>query len=161
MRISALNFLLVLYAIIWAHPVRFFRQFSWKNLTHTPDTNIKIALSIGTGVAFGLLPIWGYQMISAGITAIALKLNKFITVAASNISIPPMIPIILYASYAIGGLVMRQPVTISFSHISFETLGAGLLQYVVGSFLLAGTAGFMFGLVSYFLLTVFRKSRAK
>jgi uncharacterized protein (DUF2062 family) len=100
-------------------------------------------------------------MISAGITAIALKLNKFITIAASNISIPPMIPIILYASYVTGGLVMRQPTTISLAHISFETLGTGLLQYVVGSLLLAGTVGFIFGLVSYFLLTVFRKSRAK
>jgi glycosyltransferase involved in cell wall biosynthesis/3-hydroxymyristoyl/3-hydroxydecanoyl-(acyl carrier protein) dehydratase len=156
-RISALNFLLVFYALLWAHPTRFFRQFSWRDFVYTKDSNIKIALSVGTGIACGILPAWGCQMILAGVTALAFKLNKLITIASSNISIPPMIPVILYASYAIGELVVGRPVTISFSHISFETIGTVLFQYITGSFILAGTAGFVFGVISYILLSIFRK----
>jgi uncharacterized protein (DUF2062 family) len=163
MRIGALNFLLVNYAILWTHPTRFFRQFSWKNFIHTKDSNIKISLSVGTGVAFGILPVWGYQMVLAGVTAITFKLNKLITVAASNISIPPMIPIILYASYAIGGLIMGRPLTISFSDISLKTLleafATAFLQYIAGSFILAGTAGFVFGIICYVFLTIFRPKK--
>jgi glycosyltransferase involved in cell wall biosynthesis/3-hydroxymyristoyl/3-hydroxydecanoyl-(acyl carrier protein) dehydratase len=158
-RISLLNTFLVLYAILIAHPARFFKQFSWKNFTNISDSNIKITLSIGTGIAFGILPFWGYQMILAGVTAVVFKLNKLITIAASNISIPPMIPIILYLSYVFGGLILGLPITISLSHISFATIGEALLQYIVGSFILAGTAGFVFGLACYITLAIFRKKR--
>ncbi|MDR0619245.1 MAG: DUF2062 domain-containing protein [Bacteroidales bacterium] len=157
MRISMLNFLLIPYALLWVHPTHLFRHFSWRNIVYAKDSNMKIALSIGTGVACGILPVWGYQIILAGFAALIFKLNKLITLASSNISIPPMIPVVLYASYAIGGLVMRRPLTISLSNISFETISTGLLQYIAGSIILAGTAGFVFGVISYILLSIFRK----
>ena len=56
---------------------------------------------------YGYFPNLG---ISVDLTAIALahlfRLNKFIVIVAANISIPPMIPVILYLSYLTGGIVL-------------------------------------------------------
>jgi len=45
---------------------------------------------------------WGYQMLATLFLAHVLKLNKVIAIVAANISIPPMIPFLLYGSYLTG-----------------------------------------------------------
>jgi glycosyltransferase involved in cell wall biosynthesis len=62
----------------------------------------RMSLAVGLGLFFGIAPIWGYQMIVAAVVAHFLRLNKAITLLASNISIPPMMPIILYSALALG-----------------------------------------------------------
>ena len=56
----------------------------------------RLSLAVGLGLFFGIAPIWGYQMIVAAAVAHWLRLNKAITLLASNISIPPVMPFILY-----------------------------------------------------------------
>lgn len=63
---------------------------------------LRLALAVGLGLFFGIAPIWGYQMVVAAAVAHFLRLNKAITVVASNISIPPMMPFILYGALALG-----------------------------------------------------------
>ena len=55
----------------------------------------------------GIAPFWGWQMGIALLLAMFFKLNKVITLVASNISIPPMIPVIVYLSYLFGGYVYK------------------------------------------------------
>jgi uncharacterized protein (DUF2062 family) len=68
---------------------------------HAQDP-LRLALAVGLGLFFGIAPIWGYQMIAAATVAHWLGLNKAITLLASNISIPPVMPFILYTGLALG-----------------------------------------------------------
>ncbi len=98
-------------------------------------------------------------MLIAVFLAHLLRLNKVITLVASNISIPPMIPLILYGSYATGCAVLQRPLVFYYRDISLGNIKDVLQQYVVGSFILAVVSGLVAGLVVFCLLAVFRKSR--
>lgn len=167
-RISALNSVLVIVALLYYYPLKFFRWLSWANLTRfiknnvtqSKESNRRLSAAIGLGVFWGIAPVWGYQMVLAGVTAHLFRLNKVISVASSNISIPPMIPFILYGSYAAGGLVLGRPAYIPLKDITLDKLGGSLLQYGVGSLVLAVTAGLVAWAVSFLLLRAFRKEPA-
>ena len=119
------------------------------------------ATAIGIGVFFGILPIWGFQMAAAALVAHRLKLSKPLALTASNISFPLMIPAILYASVVIGRLVLAGRLDLSLS------LGADpkaavmlcLLDYLVGSVMLAVLAGLAAGALSYGLIRIFRERK--
>lgn len=167
-RISLLNTVLVLISLLYWHPWRFLRQLNWKNakrflhdyVTHSPDSNLKLSLSIAWGVLWGIVPVWGYQMAVALATAHLLRLNKVVALVASNISIPPMIPFILYGSYVTGGVVLGRPVTLRLSEMSLERLGGDLLQYVVGGCVFGVVCACVVGLVAYVMMSLFKRKPA-
>lgn len=164
-RISILNTFLVLIALFYYYPKVFFRSLNRKNIKaffrkhiiESKESNPKIALSVGFGVFCGIIPLWGYQMITAGVLAHVMRLNKVISVASSNISLPPLMPFILLGSLFTGGLILGRPVSMSLSAISFETLSTSLLQYIVGSVVLAIIAGAVIGAATYLILRITRK----
>lgn len=164
-RISILNTILVLITFLWILPLKYLKKLTWKNVKaffyreifHSKDSNTKITFSIMLGIFMGIVPVWGYQMVVAVFLAHFLKLNKVITLVASNISIPPMIPFILYGSYATGCFVTNNPVSITFSDISFETVKMSLYHYLIGSFIFAAVCSIIVGLISSVLLMLFRK----
>lgn len=152
-RISVLNSVLVTVALLWYWPWRFVRsltrenvrRFIEDNITRSGESNLRITLSVMLGVFFGIAPLWGYQMIVAGVSAHFLRLNKVLAVVASNISIPPMIPFLLYGSYVTGGWILGLPLTLDLHTVSFDALRTSLLQYLAGSvvfgLLCSGVAG--------------------
>lgn len=152
-RISVLNSVLVTVALLWYWPWRFVRsltrenvrRFIEDNITRSGESNLRITLSVMLGVFFGIAPLWGYQMIAAGVSAHFLRLNKVLAVVASNISIPPMIPFLLYGSYVTGGWILGLPLTLDLHTVSFDALRTSLLQYLTGSvvfgLLCSGVAG--------------------
>lgn len=164
-RISILNTFLVLIALIYYYPFvalrsltkENIRAFFERNITKNSDSNLRIASAIGLGVAFGIIPIWGYQMIAVAAVAHLFRLNKVIALVCSNISIPPMIPFILYGSFYVGAVVCGRECVVDFSNISFDSISQDLLQYIVGAMLLAVVAGALLFVVSYSLLSIFRK----
>lgn len=164
-RISIVNTALVLMALFWVYPKRFFKALTWANvkkfihnhITHSPDSNTRISLSVMLGIFMGIVPIWGYQMLLALILAQLMKLNKVITLVASNISIPPMIPFILYGSYVTGCIVLGRPVSLAITDISLENIWDMLTQYLVGSVIFAAVCSIIFGLLTFGLLAAFRK----
>jgi len=104
----------------------------------------------------GIVPIWGYQLAVGLLLAHLFKLNKSIFFVFVNISLPPMIPVILYFSYLIGGyLIGDSHWILSLDDISFEALN--IKQYIVGGFALAFIAGILFGIASYAILIVTKK----
>ena len=164
-RISILNTFLVTIALLYFYPVKFvksltianFKGFIRNNITHSKESNLKIASAVALGVFFGIVPLWGYQMILAGVTAHFLKLNKVLTVAASNISMPPMLPFILFGSVLLGGVVMGNPTTLTLSTINIDSLSASLFQYIIGSFALAIISGIMAGAMTLATLNIFKR----
>ncbi|MCL1821309.1 MAG: DUF2062 domain-containing protein [Prolixibacteraceae bacterium] len=168
MRISLINTYLIIIALIYQHPRRWIKKLTKQNIKkfindyiiHSPYSNRKISGSLALGVFCGIIPIWGYQMITAGVIAHFLKLSKGLTIIASNISILPMIPFILFVSYLTGGLALGNPLhNIDIHTISFDFIKESLLQYIVGSFIFASAAGALVWVVSNLLLRIFRRNR--
>ncbi len=164
-RISILNTFLVTIALLYYYPkkaiqwctLKNIKGFFRENFTELPDSNLQVASAIGLGIFFGIIPLWGYQMITAAFCAHRLRLNKVITLLASNISIPPMTPIILYGCYFIGGKIMGQSVDIELSNLTFERATQDFGQYLLGSVILSVLAAIIGLIISFSLLIVFRK----
>ncbi len=76
----------------------FREQFSLKN--NSPE---KLSINLAFGVFMGIVPFWGFQMLIAFALAQLLKLNKPLVILAANISLPPIIPFIIWG--AIGLVV--------------------------------------------------------
>lgn len=167
-RISLLNSILVLIALLWYWPLKCLRCITRENIkrfvshhiTHSGESNLRITLAVMLGVCMGIVPIWGYQMIAAGVLAHFLGLNKVITIVASNISLPPMIPFLLFGSYATGGWIMDRPMSLALDEVTFETIRDSFLQYIAGSLIFAFLCGLLAGLLCITLLSVFRKHQS-
>jgi len=169
-RVGVLNAFLVVMAFAWIKPRNFFRYLFKKKgrkkilatLYNPNDSDETKALSIGFGIFMGIVPIWGFQLAVALFLSIIFKLNKALVVFSAHISIPPMIPVILFLSYKAGEYWMGdRVVNIAFSsHISFKSIGEHLEQYIYGSLTLAVVASLTVGLVTYALLKLLKKSPA-
>ena len=116
-----------------------------------------MAAAMGWGIFCGIIPIWGYQMVFAGLTAHIMKLNKVVAVVFSNISIPPMIPFILYGSMVLGSVVLNTENVFSIDTVSLESVGRSLGQYIVGSIALALMSGLMVFIASLILMIICKR----
>jgi glycosyltransferase involved in cell wall biosynthesis len=161
-RISVLNSLLVLIALLYYYPKKFL---SLNTLSVIRDeaikpeeSNLSKALSIGFGVFMGIVPIWGFQLLIGIPIAIFFRMNKVLFITAANISFPPMIPFILYASYWLGQLIVTGEVNHSLlDELTIDNMGKSVTPFIIGAMSLATSAGLSFFTVSYLLLKLFRK----
>ena len=166
-RISVLNTILVIIALLYIKPRDFIRQLTWTNikkfindnLTHARQSNANLAVSIGMGILFGILPIWGFQIVTLLLLAQLLKLNKYIAVAFSNISLPPMIPFIIYGSYKTGGLLLGSSYEPDLATVNLKTIAHASAQYFVGATVLAIVCGLIAGLIAYTLFRLTGRNR--
>ncbi|KAA2241816.1 DUF2062 domain-containing protein [Chitinophaga agrisoli] len=167
-RISVLNTVLVLITFLYIKPrdfIRFlFRKDSWvwlwrDVLLNPNESNGRKALSIGFGMFMGIVPIWGFQMLVALLLSAVFKLNKALVLVAANISIPPLIPFIVYLSFIMGRFWVKEDATfVIFSkQLTVNDMWQNLQQYLYGSISLAIVVGLTATLLSFLLLTIFRK----
>ena len=166
-RISLLNTVLVLYAFLLYYPWRFLRSLTLSNIkkfidqqiVHSADSNVRMAAAMGWGIFCGIIPIWGYQMVFAGFTAHFLKLNKIVAVVFSNISIPPMIPFLLYGSMVLGAWALNVENAFSLESISLDSVWQSLGQYLVGSALLAVASGVLVFAISLLVMVICKRKK--
>lgn len=167
-RISVLNTILVLITFLYIKPRNLLRSiFIKKNFRqqlteqlYDPSHSKQLkAASIAFGVFMGIIPIWGFQLVTAIFLAILFRLNKALVIIAANISIPPMIPVIIFASYKAGAFWMgSNAMQIDFSRaLSLESIKKNLQQYIFGSITLAILAAVFFGVLTFLLLKLFTK----
>lgn len=163
-RISILNTYLVTFALIYYLPKRFFVTIYKKGLftiikeeaIKSEESNFIKAASIGFGFFMGIVPIWGFQLLAGIPLAILFRMNKVFFIASANISVPPMIPLIIFLSYYVGGFFVDNNVQFdSIQNITMEDIHINLKQYVVGAIVLAVLTGISFFIFFYslFLLT--------
>ena len=162
-RISILNTVLVIILFVYIKPrdliktykQKSIKQFIQSEILSVNDTPRVKALSIALGIFIGLSPFWGFHLALAIGLSMLFKLNKVIAFAFSNISIPPMIPFVLYASVWIGNKIHPAHVDILNLHkITLHSIKHNFWQYIIGSFVLATLGAIIAGLVSYFLLNL-------
>lgn len=132
-----------------------------EQLFNPDESDIVKAVSVGFGVFMGIVPIWGFQLAVAIALSFVLRLNKALVIIAANISIPPMIPLIIFLSHLTGRIWMGDRAHyLSFSRdISLSMIQDSLLQYVLGAVTLAMVAGAIFGLTTFALLKIFKRSK--
>lgn len=167
-RISILNTILVIITLLYIKPRNFFRSFKKKSIKEflredilaSSDSNAIKALSIALGVFVGIAPFWGFQTAIVIFLAVVLRWNKVLAFAFSNVSIPPMIPFIIYGSLKVGGLFVEDTAKFSLSTpITLDHIKLHVVQYLIGSFVLATVAAILFGVGSYLLLSLSKKSK--
>ncbi|MEP6747826.1 MAG: DUF2062 domain-containing protein [Bacteroidota bacterium] len=167
-RISILNTFLVLVMLLYIVPRNFLRgifdkhkrrRFLNEHLLNPHHSDELKAVSIAFGIFMGIIPLWGFQLALAIFFSIIFKLNKGLVIVAANISVPPMIPVIIFLSYKMGSWWMgNRAMELVFSKkISLQNIKTNLEQYIYGSITLAVIAALIAGLVSYVLMKVFKK----
>jgi glycosyltransferase involved in cell wall biosynthesis len=169
-RISILNTILVIIALLYIKPRDFFfrlkqkglKKFFLENILHNDDSPAKKAFSIALGVFVGISPFWGFQSILSLFLAAIFRLNKTISFAFSNISIPPFIPFIIYGSLKVGSFFVDNKTAIKLDKsITFAAIGDNIKQYIIGSFVLATMTAVILGIMSYFFLLFFTTFKNK
>ena len=163
-RISILNTVLVLNALLYIKPRDFFRRakkkgfkkFFLEDILESSDSNFKKSAAIALGIFIGISPFWGFQTVLLFTFAALFRLNKVIAYLASNVSFPPFIPFVIYGSLKMGSyFVSNDAPLILDSSVTLDDIQKNATQYIVGSLILASVLALTFGLISYLLLTAF------
>ncbi|WP_026727260.1 DUF2062 domain-containing protein [Flavobacterium denitrificans] len=167
-RISILNTVLVTNALLYVKPRDFFRRakkkgfkkFFLEDILESKDSNFKKSAAIALGIFIGFSPFWGFQTILLFTFAAIFRLNKVIAYLTSNVSFPPFIPFIIYASLQVGSIFVSSnaPLVLD-SSITLDDIQKNATQYIVGSLILATVSALSVGLISYLLLTTFSKKQ--
>ena len=173
-RISILNTCLVLITYLYIVPRNAFRYLTRNKfvdiirdqITAHNESPAKIAFALGFGVFMGIAPIWGFQMLVAAFLAHFMRLNKILVLAASNISLPPVVPFLIYFSYKTGGMIVNNPEELTEEtlvhlkqqilegnfYATFQEFGYSIFQYVVGALVFALAMGVGVGVFSWLIL---------
>lgn len=167
-RISFLNTYLTILTFLWYfHKRQFLKLWNngiWntiKNEAIKPEeSNLRKSVSIGYGIFMGIMPLFGFQLLIGIPIAILLKLNKVLSIAVAHISIPPMIPLIIYISYKVGSLFTKNSIEFtSWKELTLESVHINFMQYFIGGWIFAFAASILAFLTSYVFLFFFRKGK--
>ncbi|ANF50988.1 glycosyltransferase [Chryseobacterium glaciei] len=159
-RISILNTILVTITLLYIIPRNFinnfrkksFKRFIKEDVLESDGSNRTKAFSIALGVFIGFSPLWGFHTLLTISLAVLFKLNKVLAFVASNVSFPPFIPFIIAASLFLGSPFVHSDSNILSSELNFELIKNNLLQYVIGSTILATTMSMILGIGTFFFL---------
>jgi glycosyltransferase involved in cell wall biosynthesis len=159
-RISILNTILVTITLLYIIPRNFihnfrkktFKKFIKEDVLESDGSNRTKAFSVALGVFIGLSPVWGFQTFLTISLAVLFKLNKVLAFVSSNISFPPFIPFIIAASLFIGAPFVEGENNFLSHELNFELVKNHLLQYIIGSLILATTVSAVSGIVTFLFL---------
>ncbi|SMC93654.1 DUF2062 domain-containing protein [Chryseobacterium sp. YR221] len=160
-RISILNTILVTITLIYIIPRNFinnfkkksFKRFIQEDVLESDGSNRTKAFSIALGVFIGLSPFWGFQTLLVISLSVLFKLNKVLAFIASNVSLPPFIPLIIAASLFLGAPFVEGDSNILNQDLNFELIKNNLLQYVIGSFILSTALSAISGIITFLFLS--------
>jgi uncharacterized protein (DUF2062 family) len=97
-------------------------------------------------------------MIAAAAVAHLLRLNKAVTLLASNISIPPMMPLILYGALALGHWMFTgQWIELSPRQMTRDQALEYLWQWSVGSLALGALVAVLGAAATYSVARLMRQ----
>ncbi|HVU07880.1 MAG TPA: DUF2062 domain-containing protein [Verrucomicrobiae bacterium] len=165
-RIAKMNVGLVLQSWIVPQTVRAARSLGKKQSIreiiveifsdHAHDP-VRLALAVGIGLFCGIAPLWGIQSLTTVTLAHWLRLNKAIALLASNISIPPVIPFILYGELILGHwLCTGNQFNFSTHEISRKLIREYFGEWCVGSLVLAAVLAVAGMMATYSVARILR-----
>ncbi|MCE3074871.1 DUF2062 domain-containing protein [Chryseobacterium gwangjuense] len=159
-RISILNTILVTITLLYIIPRNFinnfkkksFKRFIKEDVLESDGTNRTKAFSVALGVFIGFSPFWGFQTLLVISLAVLFKLNKVLAFVASNVSLPPFIPFVIAASLFLGAPFVSGDSNVFSQDLNFDLVKNNLLQYVIGSMILASTTSLLSGIATFLFL---------
>jgi glycosyltransferase involved in cell wall biosynthesis len=159
-RISILNTILVTITLLYIIPRNFINNFRKKSIRRfikedvleSDGTNRTKAFSLALGVFVGFSPFWGFHTLIVISLAVLFKLNKVLAFFASNVSLPPFIPFIIAASLFLGAPFVDGNSSLLSQELNFDLVKNNLLQYVIGSMILAVSASALTWIITFLLL---------
>ncbi len=165
LRVALLHVFFILAALLWFYPLSLYRWlragklrgFLDAHLFHSGESAARLASAVAVGVMVGVWPIWGFQTVTALALAQLLRLNKIVVVTFSNVSLPPVIPFIVFSGLHLGGWVFGVPVSLSLDDASVESIGSQMLMYVVGSALLGILLALVIWPLTWIIITLARR----
>jgi len=162
-RISILNTVLVLIAVLYIKPRDFFRLLTsregwakiWAALfIHPEESNARKAASVAFGIFMGIVPVWGFQLAIGIPLSILFRLNKTIFIIAANISFFP--PIFWFLSLVTGKWLLGNHHWVSFSEMTWAKAMQETSAFFLGGTVLAIASGITTYLITFVLLSIFR-----
>lgn len=162
-RISILNTWLVFLTFFYIKPRNAVRKFKKKgfkdflkeDLLGSKDSAEKKSLSVALGILIGMSPLWGFHTVLVLFLAVSFRLNTAIAFLFSNISIPPLIPFIVFGGLKTGSILTGEPLGISFEEInSGREIVRHVKSYLAGSLVLAVAMAFITGFGTYVFLNI-------
>ncbi|MGI9650339.1 DUF2062 domain-containing protein [Chryseobacterium sp. RLHN22] len=159
-RISILNTILVTITLLYIIPRNFvnnfkkksFKRFLKEDVLESDGSNRTKSFSIALGVFIGFSPFWGFHTLLTISLAVLFKLNKVLAFVASNVSLPPFIPFIIAAALFLGSPFVQSESNILSEELNFELVKNNLLQYIIGSLILATTMSVISGIATFLFL---------
>lgn len=112
---------------------------------------VRLALAVGLGLFFGIVPIWGIQMATVAVVAHWLRLNKPIALVASNISMGPGAIIITGVAIVTGHWMFTGKRLPFPPPVDFHKTSEYFTQWMVGSLVLAVVVS-LFGIATTYLV---------
>jgi glycosyltransferase involved in cell wall biosynthesis len=167
-RITMLNTLFVLISFFIVRPINLILNLGKKkfwaeikaSFVGSNESNFLKSLSVAFGIFIGIVPIWGFQLALGIPLAMLLRLNVGIVIASANISFPPLNVFIMYLSYKLGAYFVSNPsyeIVLNFN-LTHQDFLKSLHQFILGGSVLSVVSAMVAGLVTFSLLSVFRKN---
>ncbi len=132
------------------------KRFLKENVMESDGSNEIKAKSVALGIFIGLSPFWGFHSFLAISLSVYFKMNKMLTFMSSQITFPPLIPLIIFVSMLVGAPFVGNSVPLQDQTFDLDFIKNNLTQYIIGSFILAISGSVVAGLLSYFFLQKFK-----
>lgn len=122
--------------IEWCNPLR-----AWRQLRHEPAARAELAAGLAVGTFIANLPLYGLQTVAGLYAARRLHLHPASVVLGTQLSVPPLGPLLVAAGIATGHLLLHGSVP-ALADFDPTTRGIGpvlrsaLLEWVLGGLLL-------------------------
>jgi uncharacterized protein (DUF2062 family) len=135
------------------------KKFLKENVMQSDGSNEVKAKSIALGIFIGLSPFWGFHSFLAISLSVYFNMNKMLTFMSSQITFPPLIPFVIFGSMMVGSPFVKNKSALENQSFDLSFIKENLLQYLIGSVILAVSLSLLFGVISYFILEKFKPSK--
>jgi len=139
------------FGVVWLNPLRFF-----KRLCREHTSAGQLAAAAWLGIFLGALPLLALHTVAIIYTSHRLHLNKLAAVGASQLCMPPLVPIIcVEIGYFIrhGDFLVRADWDILVNQIHYR-----LLEWLIGSLIFGPVFGILIAALFYVLVRSLRRS---
>ena len=137
----------------------------WQTLLHEHTAPIRLAAAVLVGCIVGCTPLFGFHILLCLALAFVLRLNKLVVYGAANLSIPPLVPFIGFASVQLGERALHGR-WLALTRHDFrldqvrQLARLFFVDWMVGGAILGTTIGLVAGAITFAILRARRRSVA-
>lgn len=169
-RVTLLNIYLFTAAMLIFRPWMLLKSFFkkspkqiWNDYFLIPNESpARKASAVGLGLFFGVIPIWGFQTVTVVALSLLFRLNKPLTVLANQISLPPLIPFVVYCSIGFASLATTGTWEVHLpNELSLQVIFENVKNYFWGSFLFGSFIAILGWFITFLLAYWLKKNKLK